>query len=103
MSTLHQKTCRFVTLGCKVNQYETQLVRESLEQHGYREATDEETADLCVVNTCTVTSTGDSKSRQVIRRLARKNPGTQTIVMGCYATRDPRTVAGLPGGCGSRS
>lgn len=91
------KTCRLVTLGCKVNQYETQLVRESLEQYGYREASDEETADLCVVNTCTVTNTGDSKSRQVIRKLARNNPGTQTIVMGCYATRDPRAVASLPG------
>lgn len=97
MPQLPQKTCRLVTLGCKVNQYETQLVRESLEQHGYREAAEDEAADLCVVNTCTVTSTGDSKSRQVIRRLSRKNPGTQTIVMGCYATRDPRTVAGLPG------
>jgi threonylcarbamoyladenosine tRNA methylthiotransferase MtaB len=97
MQTPLHKTCRLVTLGCKVNQYETQLVRESLEQHGYREAVEDEPADLCVVNTCTVTSTGDSKSRQIIRRLARKNPGTQTIVMGCYATRDPRTVAGLPG------
>lgn len=97
MSSRPEKICRLVTLGCKVNQYETQLVRESLEQHGYREATGDESADLCVVNTCTVTSTGDSKSRQVIRKLARKNPGTQTIVMGCYATRDPRTVAELPG------
>lgn len=97
MSLAPEKTCRLVTLGCKVNQYETQLVRESLEQHGFREAAEDESADLCVVNTCTVTSTGDSKSRQVIRKLARKNPGTQTIVMGCYATRDPKTVAGLPG------
>ena len=90
------KTCRLVTLGCKVNQYETQLVQEALEQVGFREAADEESADLCVVNTCTVTSTGDSKSRQVIRKLARQNPGTRTIVMGCYATREPETVAGLP-------
>ena len=95
-TTTPQKTCRLVTLGCKVNQYETQLVKESLEQHGYREAEETETADLCVVNTCTVTSTGDSKSRQIVRQLARKNPGTQTIVMGCYATRDPEAVAGLP-------
>jgi threonylcarbamoyladenosine tRNA methylthiotransferase MtaB len=95
-TTLQQKTCRLVTLGCKVNQYETQLVKEALEQHGYREADEDETADLCVVNTCTVTSTGDSKSRQVVRQLARRNPGTQTIVMGCYATRDPQAVASLP-------
>lgn len=91
-----QPTCRMVTLGCKVNQYETQLVKEALVQNGYREATDDEPADLCVVNTCTVTNTGDSKSRQVIRQLARQNPGTRTLVMGCYATRDPKTVSDLP-------
>ena len=91
------RTCRLVTLGCKVNQYETQLVREALLQSGYREAGDGESADLCVVNTCTVTNSGDSKSRQAIRQLARSNPGTRTIVMGCYATRDPQAVADLPG------
>ncbi|MCA9050719.1 MAG: tRNA (N(6)-L-threonylcarbamoyladenosine(37)-C(2))-methylthiotransferase MtaB [Planctomycetaceae bacterium] len=91
-----QRTCRLVTLGCKVNQYETQLVREALSHSGYREADDDEAADLCIVNTCTVTNTGDSKSRQVIRRLARDNPGTKTIVMGCYATRDPQAVSDLP-------
>ena len=90
------RTCRLVTLGCKVNQYETQLVRESLQQSGYREAAENEYADLCLVNTCTVTNTGDSKSRQVIRQLARQNPGTKTIVMGCYATRDPQAVSELP-------
>ena len=90
------KTCRLVTLGCKVNQYETQLVYEALQKNGFREARGEEQADLCVVNTCTVTNTGDSKSRQVIRQLARKNPGTQTLVMGCYATRAPQEVAELP-------
>ena len=89
-------TCRLVTLGCKVNQYETQLVREALLQGGYREAGDGEAADLCVVNTCTVTNTGDSKSRQVIRQLSRQNPAGKTIVMGCYATRDPQAVAKLP-------
>lgn len=90
------RTCRLVTLGCKVNQYETQLVREALLQSGFREAVENESADLCVVNTCTVTNTGDSKSRQVIRQLSRQNPGTKTIVMGCYATRDPRAVSELP-------
>ena len=90
------RTCRLVTLGCKVNQYETQIVREALLQGGFREAHEGEYADLCVVNTCTVTNTGDSKSRQVIRQLSRQNPGTKTIVMGCYATRDPRAVSELP-------
>lgn len=91
-----EKTCKLVTLGCKVNQYETQLVKEALERNGYREARDDENADLCVVNTCTVTSNGDSRSRQVIRQLAKQNPGTRTLVMGCYATRDPDAVKKLP-------
>lgn len=96
LSNRAERTCRLVTLGCKVNQYETQLVREALRKSGFREATEDETADLCLVNTCTVTNTGDSKSRQVIRQLARRNPGTRTIVMGCYATRDPQAVSDLP-------
>ncbi len=91
------RTCRLVTLGCKVNQYETQLVRENLLLNGWREAADDEPADLCVVNTCTVTSNGDSRSRQVIRQLAKHNPSAKTVVMGCYATRDPQAVAALPG------
>lgn len=91
------RTCRLVTLGCKVNQYETQLVKEALLQNGFREAQEEESADLCVVNTCTVTGEADSKGRQLIRQLARKNPGTRTVVMGCYATREPEVLAKLPG------
>ncbi len=95
-ATMAEKTCRLVTLGCKVNQYETQWVKETLLRNGYREALEDEPADLCVVNTCTVTCNGDSRSRQVIRQLARQNPSARTIVMGCYATRDPRAVAALP-------
>ena len=57
----------------------------------------DETADLCIVNTCTVTHEGDSKSRQTIRQLAARNPGTRIVVMGCYATRAPEEVAALPG------
>ncbi len=89
-------TLRTVTLGCKVNQYETELVRQSLATAGYRDADESESADLCLVNTCTVTAEGDSKSRQVIRQLARRNPGTRIVVMGCYATRAPEEVARLP-------
>jgi threonylcarbamoyladenosine tRNA methylthiotransferase MtaB len=88
---------RTVTLGCKVNQYETEYLREGLLSIGYSDAQDVEPADLCVVNTCTVTAGGDAKSRQVIRRLARRNPGAKIVVMGCYATRDPAEVAALPG------
>jgi threonylcarbamoyladenosine tRNA methylthiotransferase MtaB len=90
-------TCRLVTLGCKVNQYETQYVKEALEINGYREAAHGERADLCIVNTCTVTMEGDAKSRTAVRRLHQGNPGAQIVVMGCYATRDPDAVAKLPG------
>jgi len=88
---------RTVTLGCKVNQYETQYLREGLARLGYREAEQHERADLCIVNTCTVTAEADYKSRKVIRALARQNPNARIIVTGCYATRASGEVAGLPG------
>lgn len=94
---MNAPTCRLVTLGCKVNQYETQYVKESLEHNGYREAAGGEPADLCIVNTCTVTHEADAKGRQLIRRLAAANPGAAVVVMGCFATRAPETVARLPG------
>ena len=90
------RTCRLVTLGCKVNQYETQQIKEALLRADFREAADSEPADLCVVNTCTVTENADSRGRQVVRQLARDNPNCQTIVTGCYATHDPDSVARLP-------
>lgn len=89
-------TLKTVTLGCKVNQYETELVREGLLRAGYQDADDSTSADLCIVNTCTVTAEGDSKSRQAIRRLARDNPRARVVVMGCYATRAPQEIASLP-------
>src|SRR4051812_35162049 len=88
---------RTATLGCKVNQYETEYVREGLLGIGYEDAVDDEAAELCIVNTCTVTNEGDAKSRQTIRRMARRNPGAKIVVMGCYATRAPVEVAALPG------
>ncbi len=91
------RTCRLLTLGCKVNQYETQYVKELLEHNGWIEAEDEQPADLCIVNTCTVTAEGDAKSRQLVRRLHQANPHAAVVVMGCYATRDPDAVRRLPG------
>jgi threonylcarbamoyladenosine tRNA methylthiotransferase MtaB len=90
-------TFRALTLGCKVNQYETEYLREGLLRLGYREAKGGEPADWCIVNTCTVTSESDLKSRKVIRQLARQNPKARIVVMGCYATRAPEAVAALPG------
>jgi len=85
-----------ITLGCKVNQYETEYVRQGLLGAGFREAGADEPADLCIVNTCTVTVESDYKGRKIIRALARENPRTGIVVMGCYATRAPQEVASLP-------
>lgn len=84
------------TLGCKVNQYETQFVRESLGRIGYVDAAPGEQADLVVVNTCTVTAESDQKSRKLIRRLARLNPQAEIVVMGCYAARAADELRKLP-------
>ncbi|MCC9600242.1 tRNA (N(6)-L-threonylcarbamoyladenosine(37)-C(2))-methylthiotransferase MtaB [Stieleria sp. JC731] len=88
---------RVTTLGCKVNQYETELVRQGLQKVGFSDCADGDQADVCIVNTCTVTNQGDAKSRQVIRRMSRDNPNARIVVMGCYATRAPEEVAALPG------
>ena len=90
-------TLRTFTLGCKVNQYETELVREGLARLGFRDAEGDEPADLCIVNTCTVTGESDLKSRKAIRQLARNNPAAEIVVMGCYATRAVEAVSALPG------
>jgi threonylcarbamoyladenosine tRNA methylthiotransferase MtaB len=95
--TRHSPRLRTLTLGCKVNQYETEFVRQALNDIGFRDAADGEHADLCVVNTCTVTHEGDAKSRQTIRQVAARNPGARILVMGCYATRAPEEVAAIPG------
>lgn len=88
---------RIVTLGCKVNQYESQWVKEAFESAGWTEAREGEAVNLCLVNTCTVTQEGDAKSRQTIRRLHHDHPEAAIVVLGCYATRDPDTVSRLPG------
>ncbi len=90
---------RVVTLGCKVNQYESEYLREGLLLLGFEEVGEGEVADLYIVNTCTVTGDADEKSRKLIRHLARENPQAEIVVMGCYATRRPEEVARLPGVC----
>ena len=82
-----QKTVCFTTLGCKVNQYDSQAMLEEFERHGYAVAPAGAPADVCVVNTCTVTGTGDKKSLQAIRRCRRRNPGAELVVTGCLAQR----------------
>ncbi|MCL2665341.1 MAG: tRNA (N(6)-L-threonylcarbamoyladenosine(37)-C(2))-methylthiotransferase MtaB, partial [Defluviitaleaceae bacterium] len=77
------------TLGCKVNQYETEKLMGELLALGYAEAQPDSAADLCIVNTCAVTQTGDKKSRQLIRRAREKNPDAAVVVLGCYTETDP--------------
>lgn len=91
------KTCAFITLGCKVNQYETQAIRESLAAKGFVETTPEQAADLYVINTCTVTSASDEKSRQHIKKVKRKNPRATVVVTGCYAEADAETIKSMEG------
>lgn len=75
----------FATLGCKVNQYETQRILDSFEQRGFAIAPFGDLADVYVINTCSVTQTAERKSRQMLRRLARQNPQAIVVMTGCYA------------------
>ena len=84
---MQKKTVCFTTLGCKVNQYDTQAMLEQFELHGYEAARPGAAADVYVVNTCTVTGTGDKKSMQIIRRCRRRNPQAELVVTGCLAQR----------------
>jgi threonylcarbamoyladenosine tRNA methylthiotransferase MtaB len=92
--TPHSRRARFVTFGCKVNQYDTQVLREHAAAGGWEETDGD--ADLIVVNTCTVTEHGGAEARKAVRRLARANPDARIVVTGCYAVSDPDAVADLP-------
>lgn len=83
------------TLGCKVNQYESQAMQSILEAQGHTLVPFEEQADLYLINTCSVTAMSDKKSRQVIRRARRSNPEAVIAVCGCYAQAEPEQVAAL--------
>ena len=94
---MNNKTVAFHTLGCKVNHYETEGIWNMFQADGYERVDFEKTADVYVVNTCTVTNTGDKKSRQVIRRAVRNNPEAIICVTGCYAQTSPGEVMEIPG------
>lgn len=91
------KSVAFCTLGCKVNQYETEAMLELFLKAGYTEAAFDDFADIYVVNTCTVTAMSDRKSRQMIRRAKRLNPDAYLIVCGCYAQTAPEDVRKIEG------
>ncbi|TRZ37533.1 tRNA (N(6)-L-threonylcarbamoyladenosine(37)-C(2))-methylthiotransferase MtaB [Niallia circulans] len=90
-------TVAFHTLGCKVNHYETEAIWQLFKEQGYDRVEYENMSDVYVINTCTVTNTGDKKSRQVIRRAVRKNPDAVICVTGCYAQTSPAEIMAIPG------
>ena len=92
-----KKTVAFLTLGCKVNTYESEAMLRLFSQEGYQEVDFKEKADVYVINTCTVTNTGDSKSRQMIRQAIRRNPQAIVCVVGCYSQVASEEVIAIEG------
>lgn len=91
------KTAVYYTLGCKLNFAETSTIARQLQEAGVRRARKGEKADICVVNTCSVTEVADKKGRQAIHRLVKQHPGAFVVVTGCYAQLKPEQVAGIEG------
>ena len=91
------RTVGFATLGCRLNQVESQEMRALVEQAGFRAVEEGEAAQVYVVNTCTVTSRADFSGRQAIRRITRANPDALVVVTGCLAQTDPEALARIPG------
>ena len=97
MNTLKGKKAVFCTLGCKLNFAETSTIQQQMEAAGAVIAHNGIGADICIVNTCSVTEVAESKCRQAISKLRRKNPGAMIVVTGCYAQLRPERVAALEG------
>jgi len=91
------KTAVYYTLGCKLNFSETSTIGKTLREAGVRTARKGEKADICVVNTCSVTEMADKKCRQAIHRLVKQHPGAFVVVTGCYAQLKPENVAKIEG------
>lgn len=92
MNILNNKKARFHTLGCKLNFAETSSLQDLLGQYGVQPALEGEEADICIINTCSVTEVADHKCRQVIHKLRRENPEAFILVMGCYAQLRPDVI-----------
>lgn len=90
-------TVSVVTLGCRVNQYESEAIARDFEDHGYEIARNRKNADVIIVNTCCVTKTSESKSRRTIRHLHTENPDALIVVTGCYGQRAGHELLSLPG------
>ena len=92
-----ERTVGFTTLGCRLNQVESEEMRALVEHAGYRVVEEGEAAEVYIVNTCTVTSRADFSDRQAIRRITRANPDALVVVTGCLAQTDPQALARMPG------
>ena len=90
------KSVYFYTLGCKVNQYESQAMSEALEQNGFEISNENDKADIIVVNSCTVTGESDRKTRQAVRRFRKLNPNSLIILTGCMTQANPEAFNFLP-------
>lgn len=91
------KRYKIITLGCKVNTYESESMAEQLDANGYCLAKDDEKVDLVIINTCTVTSTSDQKSRQMIRKAIKNYPGAKILVTGCYSQMSSDFISTIDG------
>ncbi len=91
------KTAAYFTLGCKLNFAETSTIGKLLSDNGIRKTRPGEVADICIVNTCSVTELADKKCRQAIRRIAKQHPGAFMVVTGCYAQLKPDEIANIEG------
>ncbi|MBQ7495582.1 MAG: tRNA (N(6)-L-threonylcarbamoyladenosine(37)-C(2))-methylthiotransferase MtaB [Bacteroidaceae bacterium] len=96
-SILNGKCAAYFTLGCKLNFAETSSIGRKLAEAGVQTVADGEVADICIINTCSVTEVADHKCRQAIHKMVRKHPGALVIVTGCYAQLKPRHVADIEG------
>lgn len=92
-----EKTFAVTTVGCKVNQADSEAIGEQLNAAGFTQRDFNEVADVYIVNTCTVTHFGDRSSRQLIAQAHRRHPGALLVVTGCYAELNPKAIAALPG------
>ena len=90
-------TVGILTLGCKVNQYESEAIAEALTDKGFKILSHTEKCDAYIINTCTVTAESDRKARQMIRRMITKNPAAYVLVTGCYSQVSPEEVAAIEG------
>lgn len=94
---MQSKKFKVVTLGCRTNQYESEAYRTQLKKLGYVEASEGEEADLCVVNTCTVTKSADERSKLQIKNLNRDHPNAEILVTGCLAEKEEKALLSLNG------